>query len=116
MAHCALSAIKCHPKKMMLAVSNVEYLGHFVVPNTTTPQRAKVEAILEMAAPHDVFLLRAFLSTAGYYGRYVWNYSSIAASLNRLLQKNVPWEWAAKAQQAFEQLKVKLTEAPILIG
>lgn len=106
--------IKCHPKKMRLAVSDVEYLGHFVVPNGTAPQQAKVEAILKMAAPHDVPLLRAFLGTAGYYRRYVRNYSSIAAPLNRLLQKDVPWGWTAEAQHAFEQLKVKLTEAPIL--
>ncbi|GAQ87978.1 putative retrotransposon protein [Klebsormidium nitens] len=62
--------IRCHPpKKMRLAVSDVEYLGHFVVPNGTAPQQAK---------------------------------------------KDVPWEWSAQAQEAFEQLKVKLTEAPIL--
>ncbi|GAQ93446.1 hypothetical protein KFL_015370020 [Klebsormidium nitens] len=106
--------IKCHPKKMRLVVSDVEYLGHFVVPNGTAPQQAKVEAILKMAAPHDVPSLRAFLGTAGYYRRYVPNYSSIAAFLNKLLQKDVPWRWTAEAQHAFEQLKVKLTEAPIL--
>jgi hypothetical protein len=81
--------IRCHPKKMKLAVPDVEYLGHFVVPNGTAPQQVKVEAILKMKPPGDVSELRAFLGTAGYYRRYVQNYSRIAAALNRLLQNGV---------------------------
>jgi hypothetical protein len=57
---------------MRLAVPDVEYLGHFVVPNgTAAPQQVKVEAILKMKPPGDVSELRAFLGTAGYYRRYV---------------------------------------------
>jgi hypothetical protein len=63
--------IRCHPKKMRLAVPSVEYLGHFVVPNGTAPQQVKVEAIAKMAPPTNVSGLRAFLGTAGYYRRYV---------------------------------------------
>jgi hypothetical protein len=63
--------IRCHPKKMRLAVPDVEYLGHVVVPNGTAPQQVKVEAILKMKPPGDFFELRAFLGTAGYYRRYV---------------------------------------------
>jgi hypothetical protein len=84
--------IRCHPKKMRLAVPNVEYLGHFVVPNGTAPQQVKVEAIAKMAPPTNVSGLRAFLGTAGYYRRYVQNYSRIAAPLNVLLQNGVAWE------------------------
>jgi hypothetical protein len=101
--------IRCHPKKMRLAVSSVEYLGHFVVPNGTAPQQVKVEAIAKMAPPTNVSGLRAFLGTAGYYRRYVQNYSRIAAPLNALLQNGVAWEWKPEAQQAFEELKAKLT-------
>jgi hypothetical protein len=106
--------IRCHPKKMRLTVLSVEYLGHFVVPNGTAPQQVKVEAIAKMAPPTNVSGLRAFLGTAGYYRRYVQNYSRIAAPLNALLQNGVVWEWKLEAQQAFETLKAKLTQAPVL--
>jgi hypothetical protein len=106
--------IRCHPKKMRLAVPNVEYLGHFVVPNGTAPQQVKVEAIAKMTPPTNVFGLRASLGTAGYYRRYVQNYSCIAAPLNALLQNGMAWEWKPEAQQAFEELKAKLTSAPVL--
>jgi hypothetical protein len=106
--------IFCHPKKMRLAVPNVEYLDHFVVPNGTAPQQVKVEAIAKMAPSTNVSGRRAFLGTAGYYRRYAQNYSRIAAPLNALLQNGVAWEWKPEAQQAFEELKAKLTQAPVL--
>jgi hypothetical protein len=99
---------------MRLAVPNVEYLGHFVVPKGTAPQQVKVEAIAKMAPSTNVSGLGAFLGTAGYYWRYVQNYSRIAAPLNALLQNGVAWEWKHEAQQAFKELKAKLTQAPVL--
>ena len=106
--------IKCHPKKMRLAVPDVEFLGHYVVPNGIAPQAVKVAAIVNMAAPTDTHLLKAFMGTANYYRRFVRNYSSIAVPLNRLLQKDYAWAWTDDVQHAFEQLKLKLIEAPVL--
>ncbi|GAQ80426.1 hypothetical protein KFL_000540030 [Klebsormidium nitens] len=106
--------IKCHPKKMRLAVRTVPYLGHFIVPGGTAPQDVKVEAIVRMVPPRDISELRAFLGTCGYYRRYVQNYARIAAPLNRLLQNVVVWNWVTDEQKAFELLKLKLTEAPVL--
>ena len=106
--------IKCHPKKMRLAVRTVPYLGHFIVPGGTAPQDVKVEAIVRMVPPRDISELRAFLGTCGYYRRYVQNYARIAAPLNRLLQNGVVWNWITDEQKAFELLKLKLTEAPVL--
>ncbi|GAQ93234.1 hypothetical protein KFL_013780010, partial [Klebsormidium nitens] len=106
--------IKCHPKKMRLAVRTVSYLGHYIVPGGTAPQDVKVEAIVRMIPPRDTSELRAFLGTTNYYRRYVQNYARIAFSLNRLLQNGVAWQWNTEEQEALEQLKLKLTEAPIL--
>ena len=106
--------IKCHPKKMRLAVRTVPYLGHYIVPGGTAPQEVKVEAIVRMVPPRDTSELKSFLGTSNYYRRFVRNYSRIAAPLNSLLQNGVAWRWETDAQKAFEQLKLKLTEAPIL--
>jgi hypothetical protein len=73
------------------------------------PQQEQLEAITKMAPPTTVSALRAFIGTAGYYRRYVPNYHHTTVPLNALLQSGVAWEWTPKAQQAFEELKAKLT-------
>jgi hypothetical protein len=73
------------------------------------PQQGQQEAITEMAPPTTVSGLRAFLGTAGYYRRYVPNFHCTTVPLNALLQSGVVWEWTPEAQQAFEELKAKLT-------
>jgi hypothetical protein len=108
------NSIKCHPKKLRCAVRDVSYLGHLVVPNGTAPQDVKVEAITKMVAPTDVSELRALLGTYYYYQKFITNFARKATPLNRLLQNNVPWEWSKLCQEAFESVKVGITEAPIL--
>jgi hypothetical protein len=72
-------------------------------------EQGQLEAFTKMALPTTVSGLRAFLSTAGYYRRYVPNYHHTTVPLNALLQSGVVWEWKPEAQQAFEELKAKLT-------
>ena len=83
-------------------------------PKGTAVQEKKVEAILSMPPPPDVSALRAFLGTAGYYRKFVKNYSKIANSLNHLLQEGISYDWTTECQTAFNTLKTHLTEAPIL--
>jgi hypothetical protein len=92
----------------------VFYLGHLVVSNETAPQDVKVEAITRMVAPTDVSELRALLGIYNYYRKFIKNFVRKAAPLNRLLQNDVPWEWSEPCQEAFESLKVSMTEARIL--
>jgi hypothetical protein len=92
----------------------VSYLGHLVVSNGTAPQDVKVEAITKLVAPTDVSELRALLGTYNYYRKSIKNFARKAAPLNRLLQNDVPREWSEPCQEAFELLKVSMTEAPIL--
>jgi hypothetical protein len=76
--------------------------------------KVKVEAIVKMLPPTDVSKLRAVLGTANYYQKFVENHSTIAAPLNNLLRKDVAWNWSEDCQQAFDTIKEKLTQAPIL--
>jgi hypothetical protein len=99
---------------MKLAMPSVSYLGHEIVPNGTATDEAKVEAIKLMPPPKDDTELRAFLGSSNYYRRFNRDFSRIAAPLNRLLQDDVAWDWNKACQTAFEALKQKLLEAPIL--
>jgi hypothetical protein len=106
--------VKCHPSNMRVGFPDVDYLGHKVVPSGTAPMTVKVEAIVKMLPPTDVPELRAVLGTANYYRKFVKDYSTIAAPLNNLLREDVAWDWSEECQKAFDTIKKKLTQAPIL--
>jgi hypothetical protein len=92
----------------------VEYLGHKVVPSDKAPMTVKVEAIVKMLPSTNVPESKAVLGTANYYRKFVKDYSTIAAPLNNLLREDVAWNWSEKCQKAFDTIKERLTQAPIL--
>ncbi|KAL2235714.1 UNVERIFIED_CONTAM: Retrovirus-related Pol polyprotein from transposon [Sesamum indicum] len=90
------------------------FLGHVVSKEGVQPDPAKVKAILEWEPPKNVSEMRSFLGLAGYYRRFVKDFSIIAKPLTNLLKKNAPFNWNDKCAQSFEELKKRLTSAPIL--
>jgi RNase H-like domain found in reverse transcriptase/Reverse transcriptase (RNA-dependent DNA polymerase)/Integrase zinc binding domain/PHD-finger/Integrase core domain/C-5 cytosine-specific DNA methylase len=103
--HCGLRA---HPDKSVFGAAVIEYLGHNVSAYGLTPHEAKVSAIRNLRNPQNVSELRSVLGFMGYYRCYVPNYSTIAAPLNALLAKDVPWQWQSTQQAAYQLLKDSL--------
>jgi hypothetical protein len=58
--------------------------------------------------------IRGFLGMARYYRRFIEGFSKIAGPMTKLLRKNTPFEWSEKCEESFQELKKKLTAAPIL--
>jgi len=106
--------MKIHPKKCEFAITLVIYLGHRILPNGIMIHWAKVVAILEMPNPTDVHMLRSFIRLCNYYKIYVQDFITIAHLFYALLKKDVAWTWSDVAQKAFNTLKEKLPEFPIL--
>ncbi len=106
--------MKIHPKKCEFVVTSVVYLGHRILPNGIMAHWAKVVAILKMPNPINVHTLRSFIELCNYYKIYVQNFSTIAHPLYALLKKDVVWTWNEEAQEAFDTLKEKLSEFPII--
>ena len=117
--------LKLKGKKCEFFDSSVTYLGHIVSKDGVATDPEKTRAISTWPVPHNVKTLRTFLGFAGYYRRYVSNYSKIAKPLNDLLKghstnkgkskvKPPPWKWGDDEQEAFEQLKERLSSPPIL--
>ena len=77
--------------------------------------RKNIEAVVEWKPPRNVTEIRSFLGLAGYYRRFVKGFSSIAAPMTKLLQKDSPFVWSDAQQRSFETLKQILTEALILV-
>jgi hypothetical protein len=75
---------------------------------------AKVQEVLDWKAPTMVTEVRSFLGLAGYYRRFIPDFSKIAKPMTRLLQKDEKFVWTPKYEEAFHTLQTLLTSAPIL--
>ena len=75
----------------------------------------KVEAVMSWERPKSVFEIRSFLGLAGYYRRFIEDFSLLAAPMMRLTRKKVKFVWDDSCERAFQELKRRLTSAPILI-
>ena len=93
----------------------VGFLGHIVSGDGIRVDPSKISAIVDWKPPKNVTEVRSFLGLAGYYRRFVNEFSIIAAPMTRLLRKDVKFEWTEECQQSFEELKKLLTEAPVLV-
>ena len=61
----------------------------------------------------NVIEVRSFLGLAGYYHRFVQNFSNIATPVINLIRKIVKYEWTDRCEEAFQELKKRLTSAPV---
>ena len=75
----------------------------------------KVEAVMSWERLKLVFEIRSFLGLAGYYRRFIEDFSRIAASMTRLNWKEVKFYWDDRCEEAFQELKRRLTSSPISI-
>ncbi|GJV06266.1 putative reverse transcriptase domain-containing protein [Tanacetum coccineum] len=76
---------------------------------------AKIKAVMNWQTPKDVGEIRSFLGLAGYYRRFIQDFSKIASSLTKLTKKNTPFVWGEEQEEAFVTLRRKLCETPILV-
>ena len=74
----------------------------------------KVEAVANWPTPTTVIEVRSFLGLAGYYRRFVQDFSKIAAPMTQLTRKNQKFIWSDKCEASFKEIKNKLTTAPVL--
>ena len=75
----------------------------------------KVEAVMSWERLKSVFKICSFLGFAGYYKRFIEDFSRLAAPMTRLTRKGVKFEWDDLCERAFQELKMRLTSALILI-
>ena len=102
---------KCH---MMMSEGVV--LGHFISSQGIQVDPSKIQVIKDLPTPKNQTQVRSFLGHAGYYRRFIKNFSKIDSPLFVLLMKNVEFKWTNSCQEAFNTLKHQLSTAPILRG
>ncbi|GJW28055.1 reverse transcriptase domain-containing protein [Tanacetum coccineum] len=91
-------------------------LGHKISKNGIEVDKAKVDVIAKLPHPTTVKGIRSFLGHAGFYRRFIQDFSKIARPMTRLLEKDTPFFFSKECIEAFQTLKKKLTEAPILVA
>jgi len=89
-------------------------LGHIVDKQGIRPDPKKVEAVQTWPVPKNVHDVRSFLGLVNYFRKFIEHYSEIAVPLTNLTRKASAWNWTGRCQDAFELLKQKLVEAPLL--
>lgn len=94
--------------------NEVAYLGHIIGEDGLRPDPQKIEAVKNFPVPRNLKGIRQFLGLAGYYRRFIPDFSRIASPLSNLLKKNATFKWSDSAQNAFCLLRKLLCEEPIL--
>nr|GEY60198.1 hypothetical protein [Tanacetum cinerariifolium] len=91
-------------------------LGHKISKNGIEVDKAKVDVIAKLPHPTTDKGIRSFIGHAGFYQRFIQEFSKIARPMTRLLEKDTPFFFSKECVEAFQTLKKKLTEAPILVA
>ncbi|GKA86103.1 putative reverse transcriptase domain-containing protein [Tanacetum coccineum] len=92
----------------------MQFLCHLIDNQGLHVDPSKIEAVKNWTSPATPIEVRQFLGLAGYYRRFIEGFSKIAKPLTKLTQKNKSYIWGEEQESAFQLLKQKLCEAPIL--
>jgi len=95
-------------------LKKVQFLGHVLSEDGISVDPSKIRDVLDWKTPETVPEIRSFLGLAGYYRRFVPDFSKIARPMTELLKKGVKFVWDDKCDQAFQTLRKLLTSAPVL--
>jgi hypothetical protein len=95
-------------------MEEVAFLGHVLSAKGVVVDPSKIEAVSKWQSPKSVTEIRSFLGLAGYYRRFIENFSKIAKPMTELLKSNTPYVWSDKCEASFQELKTRLTTTPVL--
>ncbi|GBG76400.1 hypothetical protein CBR_g22148 [Chara braunii] len=105
---------KANRDKCEFTRQELEYLGHFLMPQGIRPLADKIEVIRVWPEPTNTTTVRSFMGLAGYYQHFITEYSRMAAPLTRLQSPKVPFVFDDKARRSFQALKTVMLMAPVL--
>jgi len=101
--------------KCELWLEEVNFLGHVISGQGISVDPAKVEVVLKWERPKTVTEIRSFVGLAGYYRRFIKDFSRMVTPLTQLTRKNQPFAWTDRCEQSFVELKKMLTSASVLV-
>jgi hypothetical protein len=102
------------PKKCFFCLERIEYLGMILEEGKICMDPSKLKGIQDWPEPKTVKQVRSFLGFGNFYRRFIRKFSEIVRPLNQLLEKDRTFNWTEETQKAFDELKKRFTEEPVL--
>jgi hypothetical protein len=96
-------------------LTKVAFLGHVIFAIGVSVGPGKVKDVLNWMPPTTASEIQSFLGLAGYYCRFIKDFSKIAKPMTKLLEKNKAFEGTVECQASFEEPRKHLTSAPVLV-
>ncbi|XP_071925131.1 transposon Tf2-1 polyprotein [Coffea arabica] len=96
-------------------LDEISFLGHKISKEGIAVDPAKVEAVMNWKQPESPTEIRSFLGLAGYYRRFIKDFSKIAGPMTELTKKGNRFTWTPKCESSFQELKKRLTSTPVLV-
>lgn len=106
--------LKLNVKKCAFLKTSVNYLGHEITAGSVRPGLAKINCVSEYKRPRNVHEVRQFIGLTSYFRKFIRGFAEIALPLTKLTKKDVSWLWGIEQENAFQTLKNKLVERPVL--
>jgi hypothetical protein len=100
--------------KCEFGLDSVKFLGHTISRDGISVDPSKVQEVMDWKPPQSVHQIRSFLGLAGYYRRFIPDFSRIAKPMTKLLKKGVKFVWSEECDEAFHALRKHLTSALVL--
>ena len=104
-----LNAAKCK-----FLTPSLSFFGQIFSAKGTQPDPARISDLQNAQTPQNVHEVRSFLGMTNYSSRYIPDYATITEPLRALTKKDVRFRWTAPQQEAFDQLKIAVTHAPVM--
>jgi hypothetical protein len=95
-------------------LKEVSFLGHIISEGGISIDPSKVKDVLSWNTPQNVLDIRSFLGLIGYYRRFIEGFSKISKPMTELLEKGKTFECTPRREASFQELKKRLTTAPVL--
>ena len=104
------------PEKYEFCKEQIKYLGLVISENEVSMDLVKVAGVREWPTPENKTDIQAFLGFVNFYQRFIWDFSAKAQPLFDLTCSEQVWTWSGREQTAFEDLKMVVTTALVLMS
>lgn len=111
---CKKYNLKLNPYKCNFFRPEVTYLGHRCTPSGVLPDDSKIETMKNYPIPNNKDSVKRFVAFANYYRKFIRNFASIAAPLNKLTRKKSTFVWTTECMHSFQELKNSLISPTLL--
>lgn len=109
------SGMTVNYKKVSIADTQIEALGHFISKGLIKPDESKVASVKQFPIPKTKKDVQRFLGFANFFSKFIKDFQIIAAPLTHLIRKNTKFIWSIEAHEAFEQIKTALISSDCIL-